>query len=70
MPPLIGPGIRLEPGKTWKPGWLRQQAVLRAVLWLAVGPFGNVRGDPLQNEFPDQVPRRALANARQTIEND
>ena len=44
--------------------------VLRAVLWLAVGLFGNVRGDPLQNEFPDQIPRRALANARQTIEND
>jgi hypothetical protein len=43
---------------------------LRAVLWLAVGPFGNVRGDPLQNEFPDEIPHRALANARQTIEND
>jgi hypothetical protein len=23
-----------------------------------------VRGDPLQNEFPDQIPHRALANAR------
>jgi hypothetical protein len=44
--------------------------VLQSVLWLAIGPFGNVRGDPLQNEFPDQIPHCALANARQTIEND
>ena len=46
------------------------KAVIQSILWLTVRPVGNVRGDPLQNEFPDQIPHRALANARQTIEND
>ena len=43
---------------------------LQAILWLAVRPFGNVRGDPFQNEFADQIPYSIGTRARQTIEND
>ena len=41
-----------------------------AILWLAVRPFGNVRGDTFQNEFADQIPYSIGTRARQTIEND
>jgi len=44
--------------------------VIQAILWLTVRPVGNVRSDPFQNEFPDQIPHRTLANACQPIEND
>ncbi len=44
--------------------------VRKAILWLAVRPFGNVRGDPFQNEFTDQIPYSFRTRARQTIEND
>ena len=42
----------------------------RELLWLAVCTVGNVRGDPFQKEFADQIRHSIRAHARQTIEND
>jgi TolB-like protein len=36
-----------------KAGW--EGRACSSSLWLAVRPFGNVRGDPFQNEFTDQI---------------
>jgi hypothetical protein len=41
----------------------------KAILWLADRPYGNVRSDPFQNEFADQIPYSIRTCGRQTIEN-
>ena len=51
-------------------GWLSGKHVPQLILWLAVRHFGNVRGDPFQNELADQICHRIRARARQTIEHD
>jgi hypothetical protein len=45
-------------------------AVLQVLLWLAVRPFGNVRGETLQNEFADEIRYCISADSGQTIEDD
>jgi hypothetical protein len=58
--------------KSGADGWKRggQACSSGPSLWLSVRPFGNVRGDPFQNEFADQIRHRIRTRARQTIEND
>ena len=43
---------------------------LQGVLWLSVRPFGNVRGNPFQKEFPDQIRNSIRTGAGQTIKDD
>ena len=40
------------------------------VLWLAVPSLGNMRGEPFQKEFADQIRHSIRARSGQTIEDD
>ena len=54
-------GIPSGRGRVTELGW---------VLWFAVGGFGYVRGDLLEDEFADEIGDRICACARQTVEQD
>ena len=59
-------GARQSDAKPESPPLAWQQSNL----WLAVRPFGNMRGDPFQDEFADQIRHSIRARVRQAIQKD
>ena len=68
--PTTAFGPQLPPLVIGVAGKRAQAPPFQITLWLSVRPFGNVRGDPFQNEFPDQIRHSIRTHAGQTIEDD